>query len=776
MQLRRGRGLDGLVTRQRIRVVGRVQGVGFRPAVYRLAHKLGLTGTVFNDPAGVTIELQGEETQIDEFLVRLHSRPDKPPLAEILSCLRVDITPVEGETDFVIRGSQSAGTASSHVTADIATCGDCLRELRDSHDPRYRYPFINCTNCGPRYSLIKTIPYDRPNTTMSDFAMCPLCRGQYTDVADRRFHAQPVACPVCGPQTQLTDPKGSVLKTGTDETLAETVRLLRAGRIVAIKGVGGFHLAVDALNNEAVLRLRQRKGREHKPFALMADSVDKIRRYAEVSEAAEKSLIDPRAPIVLLPRRKDSPIAPAVAPQVSTFGFMLCYAPLHYLLFAEGLDVLVMTSANISDEPLICRNDVALQRLGDVADAFLMHNREIYRQVDDSIVHLIAGEPVPLRRARGYVPSPIIMEQPARQQVLATGADLKNTFCLAKDDQLILSEHIGDLENAEVYRHYVSSIEHFRKLFEVNPTVVACDLHPGYFSTQYAQSLTGVRIVQVQHHWAHIASVLAEHGQNGKVIGIECDGTGLGTDGAVWGCECMVASLRSFERVGHLDYYPLAGADKASKEPIRPALALLKQAFAGEFDLNRFAWLLERLGDNAHEVAGPILTQIDRQVNVVPTSSLGRVFDAVAALLGLGTYNHFDAELPMALESAAAPGVEDHYAFDLIEQGTDPIKISLRSMFRQLVEDIRLGKDAAGMSARFHNTVAEALVSLAKVTRDRTKLDMVALSGGVFCNRYLTDRLIQRLIKEGFLVLWNRSVPANDGGIAVGQAAIAAHV
>jgi hydrogenase maturation protein HypF len=764
------------ITRQRIRIVGRVQGVGFRPAVYRLARKLGLTGTVFNDPAGVIIELQGEETQIDQFMIRLHSRPDRPPLAEILSCMRIDIPPVEDEKEFTIRGSESSGTASSHVTADIATCEDCLRELRDPNDPRCRYPFINCTNCGPRYSIIKTIPYDRPNTTMSDFAMCSLCRSQYTNAADRRFHAQPVACPVCGPQIQLTDPAGSTLRAGTDGVITETAHLLRAGKIIAIKGIGGFHLAVDALNNDAVLRLRQRKGREHKPFAMMTDSLDKIRRYAEVDHAAEKVLASPQAPIVLLPKRKDSSIAQAVAPGVGTFGFMLCYAPLHYLLFAEGLDVLVMTSANISDEPLICRNDVALQRLRDVADAFLMHNREIHRQVDDSIVQFIAGDPVPLRRARGYVPSPIILEPPSANQILAAGADLKNTFCLVKGDQLILSEHIGDLEDAEVYRHYVGSIEHFRKLFEVTPTVVACDLHPGYFSTQYAKSLPNVRIVEVQHHWAHIASVLAEHGQSGPVIGIECDGTGLGTDGAIWGCECMVASLKEFERIGHLDYYPLAGADKASKEAIRPALALLKQAYAQDFDLGKFGWLLERLAEQPNEVAGSILTQIDKQVNVVPTSSLGRVFDAVAAMLGLGTYNHFDAELPMALEAIAASDVDEHYEHGLIKQGSDPTRIDLRPMFRQLVEDIRRGVDAGKLSARFHNTIVEALVAMAKVARDRTKLDTVALSGGVFCNRYLMDRLIRRLAQEGLLVLWNQNVPANDGGIALGQAAIAARI
>jgi hydrogenase maturation protein HypF len=750
--------------------------VGFRPAVYRLARKLGLTGTVFNDSAGVTIELQGEEARIDEFMIRLHTGPDKPPLAEILSCLRIDIAPVEGETEFTIRGSESAGTATSHVTADIAICDDCLRENHDPSDPRYRYPFINCTNCGPRYSIIKTIPYDRPNTTMSEFAMCPLCRGQYVDPADRRFHAQPVACPACGPQVQLTDPAGNVLKNGTDEVVAETARLLRAGKIVAIKGIGGFHLAVDALNNEAVLRLRQRKGREHKPFAMMTDSVARIRQYAEVDHVAEKTLRDLRAPIVLLPKRKDSPIAPAVARGVSTFGFMLCYAPLHYLLFAEGLDVLVMTSANISDEPLICKNEAALQRLSGVADAFLMHNREIYRQVDDSIVQFIAGEPVPVRRARGYVPTPIVMERPSQTQILASGADLKNTFCLVKGNQLILSEHIGDLEDPEVYRHYVGSIEHFRKLFEVNPAVVACDLHPGYFSTQYAKSLPGVRIVEIQHHWAHIASVLAEHGRSGPVIGIECDGTGLGTDGAVWGCECMIASLERFERIGHLDYYPLAGADKASKEAIRPALALLKQAYGEDFDLSKFGWLVERLADDAERIAGPILDQIDKQVNVVPTSSLGRVFDAVAAMLGLGSYNHFDAELPTALESIAKPGVEEHYAFELVAQTDASVRISTRVMFRQLVEDIGRGEDAGKLSAKFHNTIAESLVAMAKVARDRAKLDMVALSGGVFCNRYLTERLIRRLSKEGFLVSWNRAVPANDGGIALGQAAIAARL
>jgi hydrogenase maturation protein HypF len=772
--VRRSQGWIALITRQRIRMVGRVQGVGFRPAVYRLARRLGLTGTVFNDTAGVTIELQGEEALIEEFLVRLHSHPDKPPLAEILSCMRIDIPPVKGEKEFTIRGSDATGRVSSHVAPDSTVCHDCLRELRDKHDPRYRYPFINCTNCGPRYSIIETIPYDRPNTTMSAFTMCSLCHDQYTDVADRRFHAQPVACPACGPAIQLTDATGSVLRTGTDLVLAEAARLLREGKILAIKGIGGFHLAVDALNNDAVLRLRQRKGREHKPFAMMADSVDKIRRHAVVDEMAEKALSSPQAPIVLLPKKDDAAIAPSVAEGVATFGFMLCYAPLHYLLFAEGLDVLVMTSANISDEPLICRNDVALERLADVADAFVMHDRRIYRQVDDSIVHFIAGEAVPLRRARGYVPVPILMEPACDRQILAAGADLKNTFCLAKGDQLILSEHIGDLEDAEVYRHYVGSIEHFRRLFEVEPDVVACDLHPGYFSTRYAQSLSGVKLVQAQHHWAHVASVLAEHGLVGPVIGLVCDGTGYGIDGAIWGCECMVASLEGFERIGHLDYYPLAGADKASKEAIRPALALLRQAYADDFALRKFKWLLKRFADGSGDSAKAILTQIDKQVNVVATSSLGRVFDAVAAMLGLGSYNHFDAQLPMALESIAAEGIDERYDFDLIEQSAAPARISLSPMFRRLVEDIRRGDETDTLSAKFHNTVAESLLAMAKVAASKSKLDTVAISGGVFCNRYLANRLIERLKASGLHVLYNRDVPSNDAGVALGQAAIAA--
>jgi len=678
-----------LIKRQRIFITGRVQGVGFRPAVYSIARKLGLSGFVYNDTKGVTIELQGKEKKIDEFLVRLQSR-DKPPLAEIKSCKTVDIALIKAEDKFIIETSDSQGTALSEVTADIATCRDCLTEMAEKKNFRYGYPFINCTNCGPRYSIVKSIPYDRPNTTMSEFAMCDKCAAQYTDVTDRRFHAQPVACGTCGPKIRLTDSKGNTIKTRTDEVIAETARLLLAGKVVAIKGIGGFHLAVDALNNKAVERLRERKRRDHKPFAMMADSIDRIKEYAIVSGLAEQVLKSPQSPIVLLPKKKNSAIAPSVASGVDTFGFMLCYAPLHYLLFAQNIEILV-----------------------------------------------------------------------------------KNTFCFGKQNQLICSEHIGDLEDAEVYHHYINSIEHLRKLFEVEPKVVACDLHPGYLSTQYALSLSDLRVIQVQHHWAHIASVLVEHGLNGPVIGIAADGTGYGTDGAIWGCECLIASMNGFERFGHLAYYPLAGADAASKEAIRPVIGLLKKTYGNDFKLQKFGWLLDRIEADANKQQ-IILEQIEKRINTVETSSLGRVFDVVAAMLGLGSYNHFEAQLPMALEAVAAADVEVRYELEMFSPPGEPCRFGLGKTIRQLVSDVRNKVHAGIISAKFHNTISEILLGFALVYRSETDLNTVALSGGVFCNRYLTNRLIKQLKQNDFHVLFNRNVPSNDGGISVGQAAIAA--
>ena len=764
-----------LIKRQRISITGRVQGVGFRPAVYKIARALGLYGVVYNDTRGVTVELQGEEETIAEFLVRLRSGADRPPLARIESCSAVDIPVIDTDDRFVIAPSDSQGAPLSQVTADIATCRDCLAEMADREDFRHGYPFINCTNCGPRYSIVRNIPYDRPNTTMSVFGMCDKCAAQYSDVVDRRFHAQPVACAACGPRIQLTDSRGEAITAQSENVIAEAARLLLAGKIVAIKGIGGFHLATDALNEEAVARLRRHKKRDHKPFAMMADSVKRIEEHAIVSGLAERLLRSPQSPIVLLPKKENSPIAPSVAEGVDTYAFMLCYAPLHYLLFEQCLQVLVMTSGNISDEPLICRNEPALERLASVADAFLMHDREIHRQVDDSILFFIDEQPALLRRARGYVPTPILMEKMCRDDIFAAGADLKNTFCFAKQNQLICSEHIGDLEDAEVYHHYIDSIEHLRRLFEVEPKVVVCDLHPAYLSARYALSVPDVRVVQVQHHWAHIASVLVEHGIEGQVIGLAADGTGYGTDGAIWGCECMIASLERFERFGHLSYYSLPGADRASKEAVRGVLSLLKQAYGSGFTWQKLDWLFKQIEPDTDRLQ-TISEQLEKGVNCIETSSLGRVFDAVAAMLGLGNYNHFDAQLPMALEAAAVAGIEDRYEIEMCSPPGEPCRVSLGQTVRQLVDDIQSGVDAGIISAKFHNTVSEVLLALALLCRSKTDLNSVALSGGVFCNRYLTDRLIKQLKQNDFSVLFNRDVPSNDGGISVGQAAIAARL
>jgi hydrogenase maturation protein HypF len=764
---------DILVKRQRIRLTGRVQGVGCRPFIYTLASELKLTGLVYNDTNGVTVEVQGPEGKVAKFLERVQSPREKPALLEISGCRVEDIPPVSAESGFVIQTSDAGGTPISQVTPDTATCRDCLDEMADAGDFRYRYPFINCTNCGPRYSLIKTIPYDRPNTTMDAFEMCSKCRSQYEDVGDRRFHAQPVACGECGPKIWVADNKGRCIETDSDAAIAKTAQLLCEGKIVAIKGVGGFHLAVDALNDEAAIRLRQRKHRDHKPFAMMAASVEEIRRYAVVDKAAEQLLTSTESPIVLLSQKPNSGIGPSVAEGVNTFGFMVCYAPLHHLLFAaEGIEVLVMTSGNISDEPLICDNDEAVERLGDVADAFLMHDREIYRRIDDSVVHIVDDQQAFLRRARGYVPTPIFLDRVCEKDIFAAGGDLKNTFCFVKQNQLILSEHIGDLEDGLVYRHYIGSVKHLQKLFEVEPEVVVCDLHPGYLSTQYAQSLEADRLIKVQHHWAHIASVLAEENYHERVIGLAADGTGFGTDGAIWGCECLTASLADFERFGNLAYYPLAGADKAGKEAIRPLLGLLRCCSDGEDYPDRYQWLLEPIEPDAEKLR-IIVSQLEKGVNTVQTSSLGRLFDAVAAMLGLGRYNHFEAQLPMALESIAAGGIDDSYGFQMTPGPQETLELDFRTMIGQIIEDIRSGVSVEVISAKFHNWVAEGLLGFALRAREKTGLTTAALSGGVFCNRYLANRLISMLKEEGFCVLFKRNVPANDGGIALGQAAIA---
>ena len=717
---------------------------------------------------------------MDEFVTRLCDREQAgyPALMDIWECGQESLTVVAGDTAFRIDASDASGQPISQVTPDTATCPACLNEMAHTDDFRYRYPFINCTHCGPRYSIVKTIPYDRPNTTMGEFKMCPKCRAQYEDVANRRFHAQPVACPKCGPKIWLTDNQGKTIETDSDKVISHCAAVLRKGGIAAIKGIGGFHLAVDATNEQAVQELRKRKRRDAKPFAMMAASIDVIKKYAVVDETAETFLKCPEAPIVLLDKvgmahpTKNEPnaIASSVAFGTNRLGFMLCYAPLHHLLFAEeGIEVLVMTSANLSDEPLICVNEQAVEDLGDIADVFLMHDRDIYRQLDDSVVHEVNGQAAFLRRARGYVPTPIYRNKPASKEIFAAGPDLKNTFCFVKGDQYLLSEHIGDLADGRVYRHYTKSVEHLRNLFEVSPEVVVCDLHPGYLSTHFAEQITGVELIRVQHHWAHIASVLADANEPGPVIGLVADGTCYGTDGAIWGCECLIASLTEFERFGHLAYYPLAGGDRASKEAIRPIVGLL-----GPDGVKEYADILAQIEPDADKIK-LIAAQIEKGLNVVPTSSLGRLFDAVAALVGLGSINRFEAELPMALEAIITDGVEDAYPIHISDvEGLSQLQYT--PILQGVLSDIRAGVDGGIIAARFHNSICEGLLELAIKARERTGLSDAALSGGVFCNRYLANRMIRRLQEEQFRVLWKKSVPVNDGGIALGQAAIAAAI
>ncbi|MBL7214668.1 MAG: carbamoyltransferase HypF [Phycisphaerae bacterium] len=759
------------MNRIRVTICGRVQGVGCRPFIYCLAAELGLSGTVQNDTQGVTIEAQSSDERLDEFVTKLCDRTQVgyPALMEVWECGQETIPVIPDEDIFRIIESQRGGSPVSQVTPDCATCADCLMELNDPSDFRYRYPFINCTHCGPRYSIVKTIPYDRPNTTMGEFAMCQTCQSQYTDVQDRRFHAQPVACPVCGPKVWLTNQDGKTIETDSDKVIARCAEVLRAGGIAAIKGIGGFHLAADALNEQAVSELRRRKHRDAKPFAMMAASVEAVKKYAIVDELTTGLLTSSESPIVLLDKKKPNTIAPSVAFGTHRFGFMLCYAPLHHLLFAEeGIEVLVMTSANLSDEPLICKNEQALDELGNIADVFVMHDREIYRQVDDSVAHEVNGQAAFLRRARGYVPTPVYRNEPNEQEIFAAGPDLKNTFCFVKGNQYLMSEHIGDLADGRVYRHYVHSVQHLQQLFEVKPQVAVCDLHPGYLSTHFAEQLQNVTLVRVQHHWAHIASVLAEYNLSGPVIGLVADGTGYGTDGAIWGCECLIATLTEFERFGHLAYYSLAGGDKASKEAIRPVIGLLNA------QVDEHLELLASIEPDGSKIR-LICEQIEKGLNTVSTSSLGRLFDTAAALLGLGTKNRFEAELPMALESIVENEVEDAYPIELQQNGSVWC-LEHEPIIQGMIGDIHSKISKGIIAARFHNSVCEGLLKLAKKARQVKGLSDVALSGGVFCNRYLANRLIRRLQGEQFRVLWKKSVPVNDGGISLGQAAIAAQL
>ncbi len=749
--------------RLRLKIVGLVQGVGFRPFVFKLARDLDLRGYVRNTPGGVEVEVEGDKTNL--FLERLTS--ERPAVSRIESVDTVEL-PCCGLEGFFIEAS-SGGDGSTPVSPDLAVCDDCLRELLDPADRRHLYPFINCTNCGPRYSITTRLPFDRSNTTMASFEMCDACNREYRDPRCRRFHAQADACPCCGPGLSLHVANRRFVHLLGDDPLLSAIRILKAGGIVAVKGLGGFHIACDAADADVVELLRRRKERGNKPFAMMAADLDAVRRFCHVTEEEARLLKSRSRPIVLLRRLAGCSLPDTVAPGAGTLGFMLPYTPLHHLLFFRPSDTplphfgcLVMTSGNLPGEPITADNGKAVAKLSGIVDAFLMHDRDIFTRVDDSVVR----EGSVIRRSRGYVPEAIPLAGKG-PEVLAAGADLKNTFTLTRDGSALVSQHIGDMEGHETLLFFEETLEKLRTLYSINPVAVACDMHPGYVSTAWAEA-QGMEVFKVQHHHAHVASVMAEAGLEGKVIGIAFDGSGYGPDGTVWGGEFLVADPRGFLRACHFRPLPLPGGEAAIREPWRTALA----------------WLLDVAGGRALDIAGtlgfPDRYGEERVVNVLRLAGLpefsplssgaGRLFDAVAAVTGIAGVNTFEGEAAIALEHRAAAGVDGDYPFDIREG--DPLVLDFSGTLLGILEDIAAGRGSPLVAARFHNTVVRAIISVVERLRTLTGIEDVVMSGGVFQNRYVTERVVPGLTDRGFRVYLNRRVPANDGGVSLGQAYI----
>ena len=798
------------VSARRIQITGVVQGVGFRPFVYNLATRLGLSGWVLNSSSGVEIEAAGPAQAMDEFVARLQT--EAPPLARIERIAVSDLPPsgvdglepgslaalgtgshaTLGTSHFTIRHSEARPGEFQPISPDITICEDCLRELLDPRDRRYRYPFINCTNCGPRFTIIRDIPYDRPQTTMAPFVMCPDCQAEYDDPTNRRFHAQPNACAVCGPRVWLEAPAAGPVAGGEPDSAAHVDaarELLRAGSILAVKGLGGFHLACDATNDDAVRRLRERKGRVDKPFAIMSLDLATVRRTCELSEAEAELLSSRQRPIVLLDRRGRSPVSPLVAPNNATLGVMLPYTPLHYLLLQPAASgewqplALVMTSGNYSEEPIATGNDEARERLTSLADGFLLHDRDIHARCDDSVTRVFQAAELPVRRSRGYAPYPVHLPFSVRQ-ILATGAELKNTFCLTRDRYAFLSQHIGDMENYETLRFYEGMVAQLARTFRVQPEVIACDKHPAYLASRHArrmvsESAGSLELVEVQHHHAHVAACMAENGLTGEqqVIGVAFDGTGYGSDGAIWGGEFLVADYVSFRRAAHLKYVPLPGGDAAIRRPYRVALAHLWAA--------GLAWdeALPPVAVATPTERGLLAQQLERGVNCVPTSSIGRLFDAVSALAGVRQCINYEAQAAIELEMLVQDGVAVQasgsgahvcgahvcgaYAFGLGEE-IDPAPV-----IQAAAGDARAGVAPGVIATRFHSAVAEMIASVCARLREETGLNEVVLSGGVFQNVTLLGRVLPLLQAAGFAVHTHHLVPPNDAGVSLGQAMVA---
>jgi hydrogenase maturation protein HypF len=751
--------------RQQIEVSGIVQGVGFRPFVYRLASDRQLAGAIKNTATGVVIEVQGTQADVDDFLAHLSS--DAPPLARITNIVHHEI-PCTSDTAFRIAGSDSGSEAHTLISPDVAVCPDCLRELFDPGNRRFRYPFINCTNCGPRFTIVRDIPYDRAATSMAVFPMCSACQAEYHDPLNRRFHAQPNACWDCGPQVQLWDKSGTRIEC--EDAITRAAEALKLGQIVAVKGLGGFHLAADATNAEAVGLLRQSKHRVEKPFAIMVPSIEAASEICEVSATARMALESVSRPIVLLPRLTTCELPDEIAPFNRFLGVFLPYTPLHYVLFDHGqFKALVMTSGNLSEEPIAIDNHEAVERLQSLADLFLVHNRDILLRCDDSVVRVNRQRIQQMRRSRGFVPVPVFLkdEQPS---VLAVGGELKNTICLTKDKNAFLSQHVGDLENVESYRFFEEAISHLQQVLEIKPEVLAYDLHPDYFSTRWALSQKGMQSIGVQHHHAHIASCMAENHLEGQVIGIALDGTGYGTDGKIWGGEVLIAGYEGFERFAHLEYMPLPGGAAAIREPWRMAVSYLMYHFGRDF-FNVPIPFVRQLDRGKAET---LVRMVEQDINSPLTSSCGRLFDAVAALIGVRQKVNYEAQAAIELEMAISGDGNDAYALDLIPEGNSWV-IGTRPLFDALVRDIGRDLPISTMSRRFHNGLTDALVEVAQRAREAAGLDRVCLSGGTFNNLYLCAGLESKLSIAGFEVFTQNEVSAGDGGLSLGQAMVATH-
>jgi len=802
---------------ERIEVRGIVQGVGFRPFIYNLAHNHRLYGYVRNSPDGVLIEAEGNGKNIEAFISDLQNHA--PRLSRIVEIQRTILDSGKGSQKyktFDILTSEQNGQPVTLISPDVCTCDDCLEELFDPENRRYLYPFINCTNCGPRFTIIRHLPYDRPFTTMADFSLCAECGDEYYNPSNRRFHAQPNACSVCGPELELLDGAGKQI---AGDPILESIKLLQDGRIVAVKGLGGFHLAVDAANEKAVERLRMRKQREEKPLALMVGNMETAHILVNLTEVEEHILKGLERPIFVACRREDVPesfqVADSIAPYSPYLGIMLPYTPIHYLLFFHPLaggdfarsktvfNSLVMTSCNMSEEPVCKDNDETFQRISGVADAFLIHNRDIHVRCDDSVVTVNGAEISFIRRSRGFAPMPVFLPEPV-PQVLAFGAELKNILCITDDQHAFVSQHIGDLENIPTLNFFKEAVAHFKEVLNLNPRIFAYDLHPEYLSTKYCMELMdelgeeSFSAVGVQHHHAHIASVLAEHGHTGPVIGFSMDGTGYGTDGTLWGGEVLVCTPTTFERFAHLEYIPLPGGSAAIREPWRMAFSYLRTAWGDDW----MSLPLPCMQNASHNELKLLDQACASNVNCPSVSSLGRLFDAVASILDIRHVSAFEGQAAIMLEASAAKQKTDiSFPYTIrrsdkkmfeeypvvrgnISGAVTPGKSGIKECFvldyapliRNIAEEFIRGMPRQKLAYAFHNTLIESFLEMAERARESTGIKTVALSGGCWQNRILTERFSKRLKKHDFVVLINRQVPVNDGGISLGQAFVAANV